>query len=623
MGIVVSVLVWTGWFHPAASQNFQNWLQQSMIVPLDFLQEVYQNPEFLPLIDVDQAKIQLDALSKAFQKTLNQYQLVEQKKDSLSVHQTNVQREILTIFRERNATQKRLDESLTKIALYNQKIQTMHTTMADLREDLMKQKEYLLAYVQFLYSSQLSLSFAEQDVSLIKLLARSENIADTLSVRDLSELLTINLKAVMDQMARQHAEYKSLQRTYAEARNKHRLTISFYKTALQDLEEQQKNLHELLSYIQTSLAQTQRESSTIEQTQTLLTKHIGQIHLLWANHASAPDQDSVVRSLLALTDREPWQRFFSWPVFPPERVMYTFRDPRFVTENGFPFDAVKIAVPQRSDVYAPAPGIVFRVNAWVWLRKSRVIILHKHGYASVLTPLSEIFVKEWTMVQRGEIIGRSGGLPGTVWAWLWSPWPHLDFQLLHNGEPVDPFSLMDLSIFSDKQAIPAVYHTKYLQDYFSREVDLLLQPLTGADPDERARMFLQRYAQAPFHQLHLRHSAAQWSRINTYFGLCIWFAETSFKHFKTPNNIGNVGNNDRGDTVTYESPEAWMRALFAVLNNQYLWGYHTIDQLSRFGNSDGFIYASSPFNRQKNILNCLSSVYGYNVPEDFSFRVSQ
>jgi murein DD-endopeptidase MepM/ murein hydrolase activator NlpD len=605
------------------AQNFQNALQQSMIVPLDFLTEVYQNPEFLPLIDVDQAKIQLQDLSKAFQKTLNQYQHIEQKKGVLTTHQLNVQREILTIFRERNATEARLQDSLTKIALYNKKILSMQETMSTLRADLRQQQDYLAMYIKFLYSSHVSLSFAEHDVSLIKLLARSENIAESLSVRDLSELLTINIKAVMDSMAHQHAQYKSLQRTYADARNKHRLTLSFYKSALQDLEEQQKNLHELLVHIQTSLAQTDWESSTIEQTQWLLHKQISQITQISQAHSSPSDTDSPVKVLLATSDREPWQRFFSWPVFPPERLLHHFRDDAHVTQYGFPFDAVRLAMPQRSDVYAPAPWVVFRIQEGVWMRKSWVILLHKHGYATVLSPLSEIFVSEWMLVHRWQLIGRSGGLPGTKWAWVWSPWPHLDVQVLHNGEPVDPLRLMDISIFADKQVLPSHYHTKYLQDYFSREVDLTLQKLTWSDVDERARIFLQRYAQAPFHQLHLWHSAAQGSRINTYFGLCIGFAETSFKNFKTPNNIGNVGNNDRGDTVTYESPEAWMRALFSVLNNQYLWGYHTLDQLSRFGNSDGFIYASSPFNWQKNIMNCLSSIYGYNVPEDFAFRVSQ
>jgi hypothetical protein len=32
------------------------------------------------------------------------------------------------------------------------------------------------------------------------------------------------------------------------------------------------------------------------------------------------------------------------------------------------------------------------------------------------------------------------------------------------------------------------------------------------------------------------------------------------------------------------------------------------------------IYASSPINRQTNVLKCLSQIKGYYIPEDFPFR---
>jgi hypothetical protein len=56
------------------------------------------------------------------------------------------------------------------------------------------------------------------------------------------------------------------------------------------------------------------------------------------------------------------------------------------------------------------------------------------------------------------------------------------------------------------------------------------------------------------------------------------------------------------------------------LNNSALGNYHTINQLSRYGNKDGKIYASSPINRQTNVLKCLSQIKGYYIPEDFPFR---
>ena len=92
-------------------------------------------------------------------------------------------------------------------------------------------------------------------------------------------------------------------------------------------------------------------------------------------------------------------------------------------------------------------------------------------------------------------------------------------------------------------------------------------------------------------------------------GICIGLAETSLgRYFASSNNIGNVGNNDRGDRVDKDSPLAGARSVYLTLNNSYLGGYHTIYELSGYGNKDGAIYASSPYNRQKNVSRCLSSI---------------
>ena len=78
--------------------------------------------------------------------------------------------------------------------------------------------------------------------------------------------------------------------------------------------------------------------------------------------------------------------------------------------------------------------------------------------------------------------------------------------------------------------------------------------------------------------------------------------------FASANNIGNVGNNDRGDRVDKESPLVGARAIYTTLNNGYLGGYNTIFELSGYGNKEGAIYASSEYNWQKNVSRCLSTI---------------
>ena len=92
------------------------------------------------------------------------------------------------------------------------------------------------------------------------------------------------------------------------------------------------------------------------------------------------------------------------------------------------------------------------------------------------------------------------------------------------------------------------------------------------------------------------------------------------RYLTTDNNIWNVWNDDRWNRVSFNSALAWARSIANTLNNFYLWNYHTIRQLSRYGNVDGKIYASSPINWQRNVTKCLSQIKWYYVPEDYPFR---
>ena len=124
-----------------------------------------------------------------------------------------------------------------------------------------------------------------------------------------------------------------------------------------------------------------------------------------------------------------------------------------------------------------------------------------------------------------------------------------------------------------------------------------------------------------YKELDFWNSVVDWTNIDRDVVICIWVAESTLgKYLTTSNNIWNVGNNDRWDRVAYNTPYAGARLIPLTLNNQHLGKYHTINQLSRYGNPDWKIYASSPINWQTNVMKCLSKIKWYTVPEDFPFR---
>jgi hypothetical protein len=97
--------------------------------------------------------------------------------------------------------------------------------------------------------------------------------------------------------------------------------------------------------------------------------------------------------------------------------------------------------------------------------------------------------------------------------------------------------------------------------------------------------------------------------------LCITVAETSWgNRWAWGKNIWSVWSNDRGQRPTYALMEAWLEAIWATLNNRYLWKIQTLGCLSnwwscQWWDNAGYRYATSNWNWEKNMVWCLSKIY--------------
>jgi len=94
------------------------------------------------------------------------------------------------------------------------------------------------------------------------------------------------------------------------------------------------------------------------------------------------------------------------------------------------------------------------------------------------------------------------------------------------------------------------------------------------------------------------------------------------KNMKTTNNPGNVGNNDRGDTMSFSSSFIGWTKIVDTLNNRNLRGLQYVGQMSQGGRNDMpgtkyrcsnapapyKCYATSEYNWNKNVMRALSSM---------------
>ncbi|HEU0051115.1 MAG TPA: peptidoglycan DD-metalloendopeptidase family protein [Patescibacteria group bacterium] len=125
-----------------------------------------------------------------------------------------------------------------------------------------------------------------------------------------------------------------------------------------------------------------------------------------------------------------------WPIPVRQGISARFHDPDYPFRRFFEHPGIDLPTPVGTPIRAAAGGYV----AWNKTGKqygNYVMVIHPGGIATVYGHLSRFAAKADTYVERGDIIGYSGGQPGMPGAGL-STGPHVHFEVRQNGIPVNP-----------------------------------------------------------------------------------------------------------------------------------------------------------------------------------------
>ncbi|MCS7198137.1 MAG: M23 family metallopeptidase [Candidatus Bipolaricaulota bacterium] len=124
---------------------------------------------------------------------------------------------------------------------------------------------------------------------------------------------------------------------------------------------------------------------------------------------------------------------FAWPV---RGVLSSGFGTRIHPISGEPHfhQGIDIEVPEGTEVYAASAGKVLVAG-----RHSGyglyIVLQHSHGYRTLYAHLAEIGVYRGQFVEGGQVIGRSGNTGN-------STGPHLHFEILQYGRPLNPLALL-------------------------------------------------------------------------------------------------------------------------------------------------------------------------------------
>lgn len=133
---------------------------------------------------------------------------------------------------------------------------------------------------------------------------------------------------------------------------------------------------------------------------------------------------------------------FSWPV-PFKKITARFHDPdypyrRWIGEH----TGVDLRASQGTVLKATAAGYVAKARDGGRWGYSYILIVHDDGFSSLYGHVSQIDVSQGDYVSRGQVIGKTGGAPGTPGAGSYSTGAHLHFEVRLNSEPVDPLKYL-------------------------------------------------------------------------------------------------------------------------------------------------------------------------------------
>jgi len=405
-------------------------------------------------------KLQAELSQKKYEYTLIGDQIEDAKTEL-----TNLRESIDTLNEQIENLDTLIAESEEKIRNVTSQIGTAETEIVEIMDDvemrelqIEEQKDAAGKLMQILYVKQ-NTYYNDDGLSTLKLVLAEGSVSDVTQNMTYVEILEDTSEELLADLEQNK---KDLDARKAELEEKNVILAGLQK----DLLAEKDNLDAELVGKESLLAETEGKE-TIYQDLLILSKQQQEdvadeveklqanIDLLEGKITTDELTDEELKEILNIrseasdgdnADASDYLQL-DWPVSPAEKGLSAyFSDSGYVSAFGVAHNAIDIPVPQGTTIEAPADGVVYKVSYDEdSIGYAYVMLAHRKGVVTVYGHVSAVAVAEGDYVYRGQIIGLTGGTPGTVGAGLRTTGAHLHFEVWQDGVLADPLNYLDLS----------------------------------------------------------------------------------------------------------------------------------------------------------------------------------
>lgn len=346
--------------------------------------------------------------------------------------------------------------------------------------EIQNQRKLLADYLILVYEQENSLddtTAGNTAVNIAKLLLSDQSPDEALKELHYYNILEETGSQIYDKLENLMQQQVSDQNSLEDSRNKYELLYNQLVDQKQTLEMQQQAKAQLLAETQgqESVYQQLINQSSQEQVQSLDDINTLRINLQFIQDKIAQLGDKFnpddFKSVLSGETTNVWQYMKDnpnnafqpmWPVSPSRGISAYFHDLSYFLALGVQHQAVDIRTPQSTPIHAPADGVVYKAkdNGYGF---SYIILAHGGGFMTLYGHVSDIMVQDGQKILQGQVIGLSGGTPGTKGAGLLTTGPHLHFEVMKNGQPVDPLDYLPLE-YLPVNSLPSKYLARITGD---------------------------------------------------------------------------------------------------------------------------------------------------------------